>query len=118
MNYYEILEIKEDASVEVIKAAYKALVKKYHPDENRINSQDRERNINNINEAYEVLSDERKRKEYDETLLRQKNEQGSKESVNDKDSVTRFWELSESVDDALFKGIMEVGEKIINIIRK
>ena len=35
-NYYEILEVKNDASDEVIKAAYKALIKKYHPDNGEI----------------------------------------------------------------------------------
>lgn len=65
-NYYEILEINETASTEVIKASYKALMKKYHPDnyDNRNNDVAHEKVIQ-INEAFEVLSNEDKRKQYD-----------------------------------------------------
>ncbi len=69
MNYYEILEITPDASQEVIKAAYKALVKKLHPD-NVNGQQDGEegRTIEEVNRAYEVLSNPEQRKDYDATL--------------------------------------------------
>lgn len=66
MNYYEILEITNTASEEVIKGAYKALVKKYHPD-NLLNGE-AQKDINLINEAYETLSNPEKRKIYDEKL--------------------------------------------------
>ncbi len=72
-NYYEILEIKETASEEVIKAAYKALVKKNHPDNYRGDSEMMEKNMLLINEAYEVLSDREKRRIYD-TECRKNNE--------------------------------------------
>lgn len=65
LNYYEILEIKESASTEVIKAAYKALAKKYHPDSRSENNYDYQKTMADINEAYEILSDEKKRREYD-----------------------------------------------------
>lgn len=65
LNYYEILEIKENASPEVIKAAYKALAKKYHPDTRSESNCDFRKTMADINEAYEVLSDENKRREYD-----------------------------------------------------
>lgn len=65
-NYYEILEIDKKASPEVIKKAYNTLVKKYHPD---LQPEDikhtYEEKIKLINEAYEVLSNEEKRKQYD-----------------------------------------------------
>lgn len=68
-DYYEILEVNKKASKEVIDKAYKVLAKKYHPDlqqeDNKINAQKR---MQEVNEAYEVLSDENKRKEYDESL--------------------------------------------------
>ena len=66
-TYYEILEITQDASEEVIKASYKALVKKLHPD-NMHNPEDYNKSILEINEAYAVLSDPQKRKEYDKKL--------------------------------------------------
>lgn len=68
-NYYDWLEISRKASPEVIEKAYKALVKKYHPDlqegDNKIKA---EEIIKKINEAYSVLSDETKRKQYDATI--------------------------------------------------
>lgn len=66
-NYYEILEITQDASPEVIKAAYKALVKKLHPDNNG-DTQNRGKTIAEVNEAYGILSDSEKKKEYDEEI--------------------------------------------------
>lgn len=60
-NYYDILEISHDASQNEIKRAYRKLAKKYHPDVNP----DTEEEFKLINTAYEVLSDENKRKNYD-----------------------------------------------------
>ena len=68
MNYYEILEISEKASQEVIHMAYKALCKKYHPDVYQGNKKFAEEQIKKINEAYVVLSDPLKRKAYDDSL--------------------------------------------------
>lgn len=65
-NYYEVLEIKEFASQEVIKAAYKALAKKYHPD-NAANGALKQYMVE-INEAYQVLSDPAQKITYDERL--------------------------------------------------
>lgn len=65
-NYYEILEINKNASPEIIEKAYKTLVKKYHPDlqENNLKIEYEEK-IKKINEAYEILSNTEKRKNYD-----------------------------------------------------
>lgn len=69
-NYYEILEVDKKASDEIIKVAYKSLVKKYHPDlqgnQEKVIAED---TIKLINEAYDVLSDPIKREEYDRTLM-------------------------------------------------
>lgn len=76
-NYYEILEVDKNASDEIIKVAYKALVKKYHPDlkegNAKINAEDK---IKQINEAYDILSNPDKKYEYDQNLI---NEDISKE---------------------------------------
>ena len=68
-NYYELLEVSEKASPEVIKKAYITLVKKYHPDlqpdDEKKSAEDK---IKEINEAYEVLSDKIKRENYDRKL--------------------------------------------------
>lgn len=68
MTLYDILEISENASEEVIKVAYKALAKKYHPDVFKGDSKEAEKKMKQINEAFETLSDEHKRRRYDEFL--------------------------------------------------
>ena len=65
MTYYDILEISEKASPEVIRMAYKALCKKYHPDVYQGDKNFAEEKMKQINEAYETLSDETKKKQYD-----------------------------------------------------
>ncbi len=68
-NYYEVLQVNKNASNEIIEKAYKTLVKKYHPDLQLDNQKiEFEEKIKKINEAYEVLSDSEKRKNYDLTL--------------------------------------------------
>lgn len=57
-NYYKILQVADFAETEVIKASYRALCKKYHPDMN--SNPDPEKMIR-INEAYDILSDEEKK---------------------------------------------------------
>ena len=65
-NYYKILEVDSQASLEVMQKAYKALSMKYHPDklEKADEPTARER-MQLINEAYAVLSDPDKRRDYD-----------------------------------------------------
>ena len=64
-NYYEILEVDKNASPEIIKKAYNTLTKKYHPDlQNDDVKHLYEEKLKLINEAYETLSDEEKRKNY------------------------------------------------------
>lgn len=63
-NYYEILEIKKDASKTDIKKAYHKLSKKYHPDKNK--DENAKVKFQQVNEAYQTLSDENKKKIYDQ----------------------------------------------------
>ena len=65
-DYYAILGVHPTAEIAVIEAAYKALAKRYHPDVNKDNPEDTLRRMQEINEAYEVLSNTTKRKEYDD----------------------------------------------------
>jgi ferredoxin len=62
-GYYVVLGVSENASYHEIKRAYRRLARKYHPDRN--NSSFAEDMIKSINRAFEILSDESKRKEYD-----------------------------------------------------
>ncbi len=63
-DYYKILGVSKDASPEEIKKAFRKLAIKYHPDKNKGNKEAEER-FKEINEAYAVLSDPEKRKQYD-----------------------------------------------------
>ena len=63
-NYYEILQIQKNTSQAEIKNQYRRLAKKWHPD--REKSSDAERKMMQINMAYEVLSDPKRRKMYDQ----------------------------------------------------
>ena len=60
-NYYEILEIDSNASIEEIKKAFRLLSLKYHPDKNPEGAE----KFKEINEAFQVLSDGNKKNQYD-----------------------------------------------------
>jgi len=63
-DYYKILDVKKDAKADEIKKAYRKLARKFHPDVNP-NDKASEDKFKEIQEAYDVLSDEKKRKVFD-----------------------------------------------------
>ncbi len=63
LNFYEMLGVSKQASSDEIKKAYRKLAKKYHPDKN--DSDEAATHFKRLNEAYEVLGNPQKRKEYD-----------------------------------------------------
>lgn len=65
-TYYELLGVLPTSEPEVIAAAYKALIRKYHPDKN--NSPDAEQLCRELNAAYEILRDPSRRRTYDEQI--------------------------------------------------
>lgn len=64
-DYYDVLGIQRNADEKEVKHAYRKLAKKYHPDANSHNQQ-AEQKFKEITEAYDVLSDPEKRKQYDQ----------------------------------------------------
>ena len=83
MNYYEELGLKKEATTNEIKRAYRQLAKKYHPDKNPDDEQATGRFVR-IAVAYEILSDEQKRQEYDA----QWDGQGRRQSANSRTQAT------------------------------
>ena len=65
VNYYEVLGVKENATSEEIRKAYKKLAIKWHPDKNPDNKEFAEEKFKSISEAYNVLSDPKKREEWE-----------------------------------------------------
>lgn len=126
-DYFKVLNVSEDAEIEVIKASYKALAKKYHPDNYSGDREIAEKRMMQINEAYNVLSDERLRKEY---LVKYKNyrecEQNRRENIDkdcysDSDSNESVYtkydsnELSDILIEVLNKKIVKVIILLITI---
>lgn len=62
-DYYEVLSVDRGANADEIKKSYRKLARQYHPDVNK--SPDAEAKFKEVNEAYEILSDEKKRAAYD-----------------------------------------------------
>jgi len=65
LDYYSVLQIKPEATDDDIKKAYKVLARKWHPDKNPENQSEATRRFKEISEAYQVISDPSRRREYD-----------------------------------------------------
>jgi DnaJ-class molecular chaperone len=95
-SYYDILQIKQDASNDEIKRSFRNLALKYHPDKNK--SADSKEKFLRIVEAYEVLSDESSRKKYDLLFQSERNgENVSNYTINWTPSAdyTKFYSYDE-----------------------
>ena len=72
-NYYQLLGIDQGASQEEIKKAFRRMASLHHPDHNPQNPGEAEEKFKEINQAYEVLSDGARRRQYDR-LIQQRGE--------------------------------------------
>ncbi|MDD2484545.1 MAG: DnaJ domain-containing protein [Eubacteriales bacterium] len=104
IDYYRVLQVHEDADQEIISAAYKCLSKLYHPDINKTKSA--AQRMTDINVAYAVIGDERRRKEYHREWLRQK--KGKTESIANlqKNRENKKLETAASYLDAYFRDMV------------
>ena len=82
MDYYKILEVPENADISEIKKKYRKMAMKYHPDRNA-GDEKAAKKFREITEAYEVLSNEKKRKEYD---CKRKNGNNQSKNKNNKEN--------------------------------
>ena len=82
-DYYRILGVLQDAEDIVIKAAYKALAQKYHPDKFQGDAKHAKQRMQEINEAYAILSDAVERKKYDSERGKPEYEDDSTEEADD-----------------------------------
>ena len=99
-NYYELLEVNQNASPEIIEKAYKVLVKKYHPDLQEAEKKAFfEQKLKEINEAYDILSNTEKRKQYDielESIEKRKIENLYNENINLKNELNNIKDISKN----------------------
>jgi len=80
-DYYKILGVDKNASLDDIKKAYRKLALKYHPDRNPADKKKAEEQFKKISEAYAVLSDDEKRRQYDQFGSDQFNQRFSREDI-------------------------------------
>ncbi|MGL4663809.1 MAG: J domain-containing protein, partial [Clostridium butyricum] len=102
-DYYKILGVSETSSKDEIKKAFRSLAKKYHPDRNG-NDENAIKKFQEVNEAYEVLSNEDSKKSYDEKKTNFKNahkkkNENSKNNKTDNDFSEKTRSKKESMED-------------------
>lgn len=99
-DYYKILQVNKSASPEIISKVYKLLAKKYHPDSNPDNIKEAEEKFKEISEAYEILSDEEKRKNYDLELEAEESHNSETVSYDEYMNLKNYCvELENTIED-------------------
>ena len=99
-DYYQILGVNRSATPEEIKKAYRKLAQKYHPDKAKGNKKEAEAQFKKVSEAYAVLSNAEKRKQYDDF--------GSQEAFRarySQEDIFRGFDFSDIFDTGISEGI-------------
>ena len=93
-DYYRILGVLDDAEDIVIRAAYRALAQRYHPDKWQGDAAEATRRMAEINAAYAVLSDTAKRAAYDSTRDKTQFRDEPPDTEDANESINKDWELA------------------------
>lgn len=114
-DYYRILGVLDDAEEIVIRAAYKALAQRYHPDKWTGSKDEANKRMSDINEAYGVLSDPVKRKQYDAT--RKKSEY---EDINDDDEDEMLASIESDWNEVVeyFPDLIKISQNLSKISKQ
>ena len=98
-DYYKILNLSVNANNDEIKKAFRSLAKKYHPDRNK-DDKEALKKFQEVNEAYEVLSNEDSRKKYDQEMDKgsTNKETNSKNNKSD-NSNKKYQDKGESIEN-------------------
>lgn len=113
-NFYQTLGLLNDVDDVVIKAAYRALAQKYHPDKYKTNKELHTQKMANLNEAFAAIGTKAKRKAYDESLHVSAAKQEKKKATSDVHSSNE--ELIEKLEHAAMDEIVVVAlfEKVFS----
>ena len=109
MDYYEILEVHHNASIDVIKNAYRTLAKKYHPDLSGLSIKESTIKMSLLNEAFDVLSDGNKRAAYDYLWTNHYGLQHEDPSSRNATERTHY----DNADDIILREIDEICNRIM-----
>ena len=111
-NLYELLEVSEKASKEVIEKAYKVLAKRYHPDlQEEKDKKQAEEKMKQINEAYTILIDDEKRKAYDIELNAKRQEEIQKKIQKKMQENTKVNNEITRVEQEVFNDLQNANMK-------
>ncbi len=114
-NYYTILEVDPEATSEEIKESHRKLIRKYHPDgKGKFSS---EENSMLLNQAYDVLKDDKKRKAYDEEIYYDEDDYGDydDEDYEDDDYEDNEYEEERYVSKAEQKAIIKMQKHLDDV---